>query len=178
MKFVPTHGYKKIDIYYYGATNIARAFIISLVLTVGGVCGVWADDVYMMGGGRFQTWDRALLGEALRGVEADARPGRCSVGLLALRGGLSYCFDGDKPSDEGVASVLETVRAGEPVGPGAERNPSDALRAVWHAHSSQQTARGLAGTTGDEFWKIGFGPAGKPSRALFGGDVPFLWGAG
>jgi hypothetical protein len=62
-------------------------------------------------GRAIETWDRGLLGEALRGVEAEAKShpddGRAvyweSVGAF-------HTVLMDKPSDEGVAAVLETVR--------------------------------------------------------------------
>ncbi|MBK8576048.1 MAG: hypothetical protein IPN90_10395 [Elusimicrobia bacterium] len=123
--------------------NIARAFIISLVLTVGGVCGVWADDVYMMGRA-IETWDRALLGEALRGVEADAKSHPDDVRLAYWHCvGAFHTVLMDKPSDEGVASVLETVRAANRLDPEQKeiqamlcvlygmRIHHNKLRAVW-----------------------------------------------
>lgn len=95
----------------------ARAVIISLVLAVGGVCGVWADDFTLMGRA-IETWDRALLGEALRGVEAEAKSHPRDVRLAYWQSvGAFHTVLMDKPSDEGVGLVLGTVRAANRLDP-------------------------------------------------------------
>lgn len=88
---------------------MTRTIFISIGLAVGGVYGHCAEDVALMKRA-IETWDRALLGEALRGVEAEVKNYPEDVRLAYWHSvGAFHTVLMDKPSDEGVASVLETV---------------------------------------------------------------------
>ncbi len=96
---------------------VTRYILLIFLLVAGGVCGGWADGISQMGRA-IETWDRVLLGEALRGVEAEAENRPQDVRLAYWQSvGAFHTVLMDKPSDEGVASALETVRAANRLDP-------------------------------------------------------------
>lgn len=122
---------------------IVRILFVSLVLGFGGVCRSWADDVSQLGRA-IETWDRGLLAEALSGIDAQAKVKPHDAGLAYWQSvGAFHTVLMDKPSDEGVAVVLETVRRGHTLDPDHReinamlcvlygmRIQANKMRAVW-----------------------------------------------
>ena len=98
------------SIYYHGIMVVRRTFIFWLILALIGLGDVWADDISRMGQA-ITTWDRNLLVESLRGIEAEAKKQPLDVRLAYWRSvGAFHTVLMNNPSDEKEASVLETVR--------------------------------------------------------------------
>lgn len=133
----------KKSIYYHGIMVLARTFVFCLISALIGLGDVWADDISRMDRA-IATWDRNLLGEALRGIEAEADKQPQDVRLAYWQSvGAFHTVLMDKPSDEGVASVLDAVRRAHRLDPDQKeiqamlcvlygmRIQADKLRAVW-----------------------------------------------
>lgn len=98
------------SIYYYWTMRVAHKFFLFPFILLSVVHRLCADDVALMGRA-IESWDRGLLAEALRGVEAEAKRRPEDVRLAYWQSvGAFHTVLMDKPSDEGVGAVLETVR--------------------------------------------------------------------